>query len=319
MANYGNQLINMASGVKWISPMNAVFELVFTKNILFLIVYIIASLVILTLGLGFIAAVFDNVHNLIVSYHGGRIYKATRLENKGQFKALFSNEVKRLFSSKLYFMNSVVSSLMPIMILVILAFSVPQLKELQNPEVKQYAFAGGLFIIFMLGMTTTASSGINVEGANFWLIKTLPINYRLYALVKILLSVIMLGCGSLISSTIIIAVIRPNIIHSVYIVLFPLIYSILASVISLFINTKIYKLKWNNEAEAFKNSASVLLTMGIDIILSIILIVGGIILLYISPYISMLVTFVILVILTIIFTLVLFLTIDKSINKIEEF
>ena len=116
-----------------------------------------------------------------------------------------------------------------------------------------------------------------MEGKCFWITKSLPIDYQVYAKVKILASVIIQGICSVISSIVLIVFFKPNITQSFGMVLIPLIYIVIYSNIGLLINQFFYKLNWTNEQQVVKNSSAVLLSMLAGFILTIL--VGGIIIL----------------------------------------
>ena len=318
-SDMANTHIKMVDSLKWVCPINILFTLSFSKNISFLFIYIIASVIILALALSLIALLFDPVHNVIVNTHGGYVYKKTYLKKEGCFQTLLKNETRRLFGSKMYFLNTSISSIIPIILCAALFFSTPDKDMFKSLEIKPYLFMGGLIIIIMLGTTTPAAAGINIEGANFWLVKSLPINYRSYALAKTVLSILVLLPGAIISSLLVIVLTNPYWWDVIYIMLLPIIYSIFASDISLYINLHIYKLKWKNEMEAYKNSRSVLLTLLVDWGVSFLLIGLGVGLAFVNPFLASSITFVVIVLMTILFSILLWKNAPRLISKIEDF
>jgi ABC-2 type transport system permease protein len=244
-------------------------------------------------------------------------YERKKLENKNQFKALLSIEFKRLFNSKLYFLNSCIGGILVVIMSVTLGISakdaLPQLGEL-----KKYIHFVALISMLVLGMATPASCSINMEGKNFWITKTLPIDYKVYVKAKVATSVIILGICSLVASVIQIVFIQPNIIQSIAIIVLPLLYVIAISSGDLLINLFFIKLNWKNEQEAVKNSAATLLSMLAGFVLTIIIGVSLVLLSFVSMYLGILVTTIIVGILAGLLYFINIQIIDKRIELIEQ-
>ena len=193
------------------------------------------------------------------------------------------------------------------------------LSEQIQEYVQTYAFAGGVIICFGLGMTTTCSVGISIEGQNFWLVKSLPIDYKKYMWAKLLLSLTLMIPVSLICSTLMVAFIQPSWEAIIAIYVLPILYSFLNVFISLLVNLRFYKLKWRNEQEVVKSSSAVVLSMlfgfATELVLAGLLIGLGVI----SPYIGIFVSMGVLVLADILFFAILNSKFEARLMKIEEF
>ena len=261
---------NMTVLFKILNPTSILLELAYTKSILWFIAYCIVNLVILIAITLFLSLSYESLHVMINASKSNVKYERKTLENKGQFKALLTIEFKRLFNSKLYFLNSCVGGILAVIMSVSLG---SQAQELINElgDIKGYYHLVVLILMFVLGMTTPAACSINMEGKNFWLIKSLPIDYKVYVKVKIATSAIILGICSLISSIVFIVFLQPNLYQIICILLLPLIYVIAISAFDLLINLFFVKINWKNEQEAVKSSASCVLSILAGMILTVII------------------------------------------------
>lgn len=253
----------MGTILSYINPTIFLFKLAFTSNYIFILLYICASLLSLILGILFIALLFDKVYEAINSIRSNVKYVRRAVATRGQFKSLFILEAKRLFSSKMYFVNCLSSVIMSIALSIMLCFGTFN-NLVSIIDVKRYAYAFSLLPIFCLGVCTASSASISIEGRNLWLVKTLPINYHKWLNAKMLLSLIISMVGALTSSIIMIIIFKPSIISIISLIIIPLLFTLMATAFGLYANLHYNKFNWNNEREVVKNSASVSIALFVD-------------------------------------------------------
>lgn len=315
-------MINMISNLAWINPTLQLIKIAHVNNYLFITLFAAANVILLIITILFISLLLDKIHSVINSYRTNNVYVRKKLETKGQLKTLLFNEYKRFFKSKYYFINSISSGICAIVFSGLIAyFSTdlgPELAEAM-PYIREYAYLGVLIIAFGIGISTPASASISIEGQNFWMIKCYPIDYKKLALAKLIMSVSVLGSCSLVASIIMIIFIQPTIFSSIMLIVLPLLYVVLISLISLIINLSYYKLKWKNEQECVKNSAGVVISMFVDWGITLALAGALIPLAFVNSYLSGLVGLGVLLIGVVSFYFILIRTVSNKINRIEEF
>lgn len=315
-------MLDMVNKVAWMNPTLQFVKLAHFNNYLYILLFAGANILLLVGAILFIALLLDTIHAVINGFRTNNVYVRKKLETKGQLKALLGNEFKRFFKSKYYFINSISSGICAIVFSVLIAyFSTdlgPELEEYM-PYVRQYAYIGTLVIAFSIGIATPASSSISIEGQNFWMVKCYPIDYKKLVLAKLIVSFSVLGACSLVASTLMIIFIKPTIFSSIMLIVLPLLYIVLVSLIGLVINLSYYKLKWKNEQECVKNSAGVVISMFIDWGITFVLAIALVALAFVNVYVSALSGVVILLIGIIFFYNILMHTVNNKINKIEEF
>lgn len=316
--------LDMANGFSWINPSLQLIKLAHLNNYLFIILFVVANIVVLGLVISFIALFFDSIHEMINSFKSNNVYVRKKLETKGQFKALIWQEFKRFFGSKYYFLNSISSGICAIIMSALMAYMFSPISTMTDAAsiidyIREYAYIGVLFIAFGIGIATPASASISVEGSKFWMVKTFPINYKKLIKAKLLVSISVLGVCSLISLIIIIALIQPTIYSSIILIVGPLLFVVLASILGLLINLSYYKLKWKSEQEFCKNSAAVVISMLLDWV--IMLVLGGILIgfTFVNIYLAGILAIALLVVASVIFYFILMNTCERKIEAIEEF
>ena len=322
-ARIANTLTSASNITKWINPAIYFVELAHNSNYLYILIFVainVASLIIVTLVF---ALFFDRLHELVSALKSDYKYVRKELKTKKELKTLLGLEFKRLFASRMYLINScsglILSVIMSVMIGLILSpYSPFGANEQLVTYAKQYAFFGGVIILFGLSMTNTCTVGISIEGKNFWLIKSLPINYKKYMWAKLLLSIILFIPISLICSTIMVIFIMPDWVSILSIYLVPVIAIMFNIIVSLLINLSFYKLRWTNEQEVVKSSTAVWISMIVgfaaDIAMAALLATG-----IVNKYLGVFLAIGVGALVSLIFYILLSKTFIRKINGIEDF
>lgn len=261
-----NLLTNISGIIKWINPAIYFVDLAHSSNYAFIGIFIAINAFSLIVEILIFALSFDKLHEMVTALKSDYKYTRKELKTKNELKTLLGIELKRLFSSKLYFMNSCSGLIMAVIMSVFAGIACSPISPFGYNEnlgelVKTYAFFGGIVITFGITMANPTSVGISMEGKNFWLVKSLPINYKKYMWAKILLSLVIMIPVSLICSTVIVCFVQPDWISILSIYLIPVLLVLFSVVLSLIINLNFYKLRWTNEQEVVKSSTAVWMTM----------------------------------------------------------
>ena len=273
-----NTLTNISGVMQWINPAMYFVILAHSTNYAFIAIFVAINIVSLIVVILVFALFFDRLHEMVSALKSDYKYVRKQLKTKNELKTLLGLEFRRLVSSKMYFMNSAAGLIMAVIMSVFIGLAfMPNSPIFGKPEVaefgKQYAFFGGVIIAFGISMSNTCTVGISIEGKNFWLIKSLPINYKKYMWAKILLSLILILPVSLISSTVIVLFIMPDWQSILAIYFVPIFVTLFNVFVGLLINLSFYKLRWTNEQEVVKSSTAVWLSMLVGF-LSVIIIAG---------------------------------------------
>lgn len=272
---------SIGNALKWINPSYILAEMSIVNEgqRLLLLVYAGVNIVVAALTVLFLAVFYDRLHEIVSSISMKKAYVRKDLKTKGQDKVLLGLEFKRMVNSKMFFINSIMGSVMAIVgsvvFLVIMSQSASSAKDPQAAEVIR-ASVIPIFIatvMFIIGIGNPTTGSINMEGKTFWIIKSLPVDYKKYMWAKLRFAWILTIPAALIASTIAVIFRHENVWDIIFAYVIPLIYVLLNSVIGLSVALNHPKLKWSNENEAVKNSASVVIPMFINFGLTMVL--GG--------------------------------------------
>jgi ABC-2 type transport system permease protein len=180
------------------------------------------------------------------------------------FIALYKREFKRLFTSTVYFTNTLLGNIMAIIGAIALLFVDASMLNNAMGAINIGEFAGvvvlGAVSIFAnMAPITTASIGI--EGKSFDLTKSLPVSAKTLLLAKLVAGLTFSVPTSIVVTCLLLF--SPIYVGAslVLMILSPLVFSVVMPTVGLFMNIKFPSLKWTNEQVPVKQGKAVLFTM----------------------------------------------------------
>ena len=283
-AEIAGALAMVSNNIAFLNPVSYLIKLGL-ENPMFYILYIVCNIAIYIGVIAYITMLFDKVHSLSRVQIEANKYSLDDLKQDSELKTLINIEFKRLFSSKMYFLNSAIGAVVGIVLSIMLSLSLLDHKaDLIELDVINYVVAVlplAVTLFSTLGIPSVAS--ISMEGKTFWLSKTLPINPRNLFKAKLIASLAILGISSFISSLIIAIFVGVDIYSFFIIILLPLSYIIFMSVLGLRLNLALPKLHWSDEKEVIKQGGAGAILSLIDF-LAVVILAGMIILLMMVNY-----------------------------------
>ena len=198
-------------------------------------------------------------------------YKMKRLKTNSVVFALWKKEWKRYISSGTYVTNTIIGYVM-IFILAIVIFVGGKEKTEEMIGIQgiiEYALP--FLFALICSMISVTSCSISMEGKNYWMLKTLPIRAKDIFKAKILMNLSLAAPFVLVSSLMCCFSIKTSLLQSIWLVCIPMVYMCTNIVLGLAVNLKLYVLDWDNEVRVVKQSASVLISMLISVVLCVLL------------------------------------------------
>jgi ABC-2 type transport system permease protein len=110
-------------------------------------------------------------------------------------------------------------------------------------------------------MGATTASSISMEGKSIWIIKSLPVSARDWLTSKLMVSLVMAVPCILISSTMIVIGLKPTVFNALWIYLIPLSYAVAFGIFGLWLNIRMPRLDWKNEAEVVKQGGATMVSI----------------------------------------------------------
>ncbi|MFA7099523.1 MAG: hypothetical protein WC143_05495 [Eubacteriales bacterium] len=196
-------------------------------------------------------------------------YKQSRLKSDYTFRShkktsklntCFFKEIKKVFSSSMYLMNSGVGVLM----LVMLTFSASQVRKaigVDDSYLAYFALGSMLLILFCVTMNSTTSCTFSLEAKTLWIYKSAPIDVATVFEAKALANCVLYSPFIVIFAALYSVLLNFEAIYIPFIIMIPFLGVVSSSYLGLIYNLAYTKTDWTNETHAIKQSMSVFLSM----------------------------------------------------------
>lgn len=147
--------------------------------------------------------------------------------------------------------------------------------------IKSFALIG-FIAMFGISMNVGAPTAITREGKNFYLLKVIPVPYRVQIRAKILLYVL-ISSLSIFTSLVVSAVLAFDVANIIFGTIFLLLYNYGYNCVCVYIDLRRPKLNWSTPNEAVKNNRNAVVPMLINMAIGILLIIIPIMFVIIIP------------------------------------
>ena len=197
-------------------------------------------------------------------------YKLETLKAEHVLMSLFKKEMKLYFSSSLYVTNTIIGYILAVILAGGTAFmGVEALAESMGateflPLLNQLL---PFVLALPLCMTSASSCSISMEGKTFWQLQVLPVKAKDVYLSKILWNLALAAPFYVISVVLLLFAAKPDFATALHHVLLPLVLLLFVIVLGLACNLRFPILSWDTEARVVKQSAAVLVSMLVGMIL----------------------------------------------------
>lgn len=188
-------------------------------------------------------------------------YIMQELHSSSPMVALYRHELKRYFASSIYVTNTIVGYIL--MAAASIALFILGLDKLESslgyPGLISKAFP--LFLAAIGSITSPASCAISMEGRHWWIAKTIPVKSKDIFDSKILLALTVALPEYLIAVIFGLLALQPTFMGALWIIAIPAAYIVFIAITGIAVNLAMPLFNWENEVQAVKQSASVLVAM----------------------------------------------------------
>lgn len=201
---------------------------------------------------------FVDICTAISSRTAGKNYKMQELSQGSPIFALYKRELKRYFASSIYVLNTMMGYVLMVMVAVGVLFGGIE-KMIGVSEL----ITGMLPILLSLvcAMTPTTTCSISMEGKQWWIAKSLPVNTAQLINSKIMVNLtIALPCY-VVTEIILLFASKISVTERILLIVMPLVYIFYSSVLGMTVNLKMPMFQWESEAAVVKQSGATLVTM----------------------------------------------------------
>lgn len=217
----------------------------------------IALLVLLT------APFYAKINTRLAAKNTGGTFKKEHLRRTSVFGALVKKEFKRLFSSAAYSVNSLCGA--AFLLLAAVAFLIfdplAMLSASTGGElpVAMLLYPCGSIALMFVGLTFPSGSALSLEGKSRWIMCSLPLPASTVLLAKALPGFILSAPFAVFFSAVVCAQTGASAQAWGSLLLAPVAYAALVSLLGIWLNYKFPKYDWTNETAAVKNSIPVMI------------------------------------------------------------
>ncbi|WP_455675660.1 hypothetical protein [Pradoshia sp.] len=203
-----------------------------------------------------ISANFQRICRTLYSTTAKHDYQMEQLKTTSALGALYKKELKRYFASSVYVTNTIIGPIM----MVAFAFSIFMIGK---DQMDQYLpLEGGVtkiipFALAAVGciMTTTCTS-ISMEGKEWWIVKSLPIQAKTIFDSKILMNLTLIAPFYLAAELLLMLALKPGLLDMIWLWILPAIFIVFTCVYGITINLIFPVFQWENEVTVVKQSAA---------------------------------------------------------------
>jgi ABC-2 type transport system permease protein len=233
-----------------------------------LLIFTVSSAAVFALFALVLGKVFGTLNSAMTAVKTGSKRKSNTSVNVSSgkssvFGALLSKELRLLFGSPIYLMNSTFGMVMMLLVAAVVVIASPQ-KLLGwfgvPPEIiitnAQIAPFVPLVLALFPAMTSTSSVSISIEGKRLNHLLSLPVRATQIYIAKIAVNLIVVVPLTLIAAVMLAARLHMTGITLVLTLFSPLAFGCFMSVFGLAVNLLLPKLNWTSEQQAVKQSAS---------------------------------------------------------------
>ncbi len=250
----------LGNAINTIYPLSNLFtKMCVTYDMTSFIIFISFSLGWYFLFLFLLGKKYKSINTSIYTHSAKTNYSMQFLQSNTPLNALYKKEWKRFLGCNVYVVNIGMGIIMTLLLSISLLFikTATIADTMQIPEDLLFKFSSifAPFVISLLiGMSTTTSVALSMEGKNIWIIKSLPINIGTLLTSKILVNLTLTIPTCFISSTLLSIRFGTSVMNIVCIYLYPLIFSVFASCLGMYADTKLHQYDWSSETALVKQS-----------------------------------------------------------------
>lgn len=178
-----NDVINGTSNLtgalaKYFLPISWFEKAVFNDSILYAFLFIAVSLAVFAIFCLIIGKFYMGINSRLQSSAARKKYKMQRQKKRNVINAVVFKEFKRMVGSTIYITNACIGQVMCFAITVAAIFV--NVKGLLSnlPFAGNFIGAIPILFYFMLGMLATTACSLSLEGKNYWIVQSLPIDMK---------------------------------------------------------------------------------------------------------------------------------------------
>ena len=196
-----------------------------------------------------------------------------RMRTVSPFHAIYQKDLKRLFSSSIYLLNTSIGELLLLLLSLSFLFASPR-------QIEQVLGGYGIIIHFtqsiplvislFMVMSCTTCASVSLEGKSRWCLYTAPVEPGTIFRAKIAVNLTLMFPAAGISALLMLIHFRPDPLTGIFFFLTPAAYGLFTAVLGLALDLKYPRYDWSTEYQAVKQGLPVIGTMGVGMLLALV-------------------------------------------------
>ncbi len=246
---------------------------------IWVLAFIGANVISITAVVSVVCVFYKKLNSIFTAKRTLRNFKLKNYQSNGIGKALFIKELRRLFSSPVYAINSLTGTVMAVISCIAYSIFVCT-SDVMNVEGSEIIFNYinkllPFIFSFMFIMAPSTCCSISLEGQAFWIVKTAPVSYMKVLNIKLAINGVFSTSIALICSIIVAICSGFGLVAGGLFVLTAIGISSFGGIFGLLMNLRFPKMKWQNENVVVKQSLTTFLTILVSLVFSALFIVIG--------------------------------------------
>ena len=242
-------------------------------SILYLLLYCAICFVPVILITLLLCTFYKKLNTLLLSKKTAKNYVLEKSNITSEYNSLVKKELKRLFSSPTYAVNSCMGLVFTLLLIGgVIYLAVEGLFSLITADIVLVCLPFlPAFVMFSFSLAPTTACSISIEGKTFWLIKTLPINTNNYFKAKLTVNFIINTIASFVCSVGLSILFKLGIEYILLIAIISVALPAFSGTFGLLIDLKFANFKWKTEQEVAKAGKGIMFCVFASMALSAIL------------------------------------------------
>jgi len=207
---------------------------------------------------------YRNINSSLKSHHAAKKYRMSSRKSRSIVNAIAYKEFKRMTGSTTYMVNAAMGEILAVIISIValimgfeklittVFYGAPLTAEMLQPAIPLIAY-------FFIGMMATTACSPSLEGKNYWIMQSLPIEKKTMYQGKMLFNVYLTVPFMLFSVICLCISAKTPIIDTVLYIMLGVALCLYSTARGCVCGVKHIKLEWENEVEVIKQGAAVTL------------------------------------------------------------
>lgn len=251
----------LSSVGKWLFTAKWFDTAVNESNILYAVLLIAVSVVVFEVFFIIVARNYRRINSALAASGVRKKAKAATVKKKSMITSIAFKEFKRFTGSTTYITNVGIGHILALMIALISLFLTPEklLSLLMQDAPIEYARLQPIIpfcVYFLIGMMSTTCCSPSLEGRNFWIIKSLPVDMTAVTKGKMLFNMWLDVPFATVSTLLLCISARVGIIDTILSLILINVLCALSTCFGMVCGIKHMRLDWENEIEVIKQGAA---------------------------------------------------------------